>query len=91
MSMFRFAMGRICMTPGVETVLASTGTDFMGLVQRHGMGDWGVVDADDAAANDAAVLDGDRIVSSYLVGTEKVWIITESDRSATTLLLPDEY
>ncbi|MEY4326947.1 MAG: hypothetical protein RIS24_3118 [Verrucomicrobiota bacterium] len=59
---------------------------------RHQTGDWGSVDPEDWAANDRALTDGDRLVSSYLPGGgTKVWIITEWDRSATPVLLPEEY
>jgi hypothetical protein len=59
---------------------------------RHARGDWGDVDAHDKRANDAAVKQGTRIVSAYVLddGT-RVWIITEADRSSTTILLPEEY
>jgi len=47
---------------------------------------------EDQEANDKAVLNGTRILSAYVIGTYvKIWVITEADRSATTLLLPDEY
>ncbi|WP_321899922.1 plasmid related protein [Paraburkholderia heleia] len=63
------------------------------LLGRHQRGDWGTLDAHDCAANDYAVAQGARILSAYEVGTaqEKVWIITEADRSVTTVLLPGEY
>lgn len=67
-----------------------------GLIRRHAAGDWGDLDADDKAANDAALLDGSRVLSAYALTLDnmkplKVWIITEADRSATLLLLPSEY
>jgi len=62
-----------------------------GLLERHRSGDWGDLCAEDAEANDAAVKHGGRLLSSYKVGEEVVWIITESDRSVTTLLLPEDY
>lgn len=59
---------------------------------RHARGDWGNVDADDWAANDRAIVEGTRLLSAYCArsGT-KFWIITEADRSATTVLLPEDY
>ena len=63
-------------------------------------GDWGYCDTDDKAVNDDAVRLGNRIISSYAIdpkkpckgyGNNTIWIITESDRSTTTILLPDEY
>ena len=63
------------------------------LVRRHGAGDWGDLDDEDRAANDEALAHGDRILSAYnnVAGHRTVWVITEWDRSATTVLLPEEY
>jgi len=87
-----FALGRVVATPGALTAFERSGdvpADFIG---RHERGDWGLVCFDDWARNDAALNEGLRIVSSYtLKDGEGIWIITEADRSATTLLLPDEY
>lgn len=58
---------------------------------RHVRGDWGDLSEEDKALNDEAVKNGGRIFSSYNFGNEKIWIITEADRSATTILFPDEY
>ena len=58
---------------------------------RHLTGDWGDVDEFDKQQNDLAVKDGSRILSAYQTPAGKLWLITESDRSATTFLLPDEY
>ena len=66
----------------------------MSLIQRHVTGDWGDVCAEDADANEQALLTGARLLSSYRsspVEAVKVWIITEADRSSTTILLPEEY
>lgn len=61
-------------------------------VRRHAWGDWGDVSADDAQANEAALREDARILSAYELATgERLWIITEADRSSTTVLLPDEY
>ena len=62
------------------------------LLARHGTGDWGELDPEDAAANNYAVHHGERLLSSYrLADSTIVWIITEADRSATTVLLPEDY
>jgi hypothetical protein len=62
------------------------------LLLRHQFGDWGSVPSEDADANREAIETGCRILSSYYLNPdERVWIITEADRSVTTLLLPDEY
>ncbi|MGA2440837.1 MAG: plasmid related protein, partial [Tepidisphaeraceae bacterium] len=72
--------------------LAKAGQSGPELIERHRHGDWGAVSAEDWAANDRALADGERIVSAYCLkdGT-KIWLITEADRSVTTFLLPDEY
>jgi hypothetical protein len=84
-----FACGVICTTPGV---LALGDTSMAGaLLARHLRGDWGDLDDHDRAVNAAALRDGARLLSAYKTPRGEVWIITEADRSATTLLLPDEY
>jgi hypothetical protein len=64
----------------------------MGLVQRHLDGDWGEVSQEDREINNAALQNGGRLLSAYRIGSGvKLWVITEEDRSVTTVLLPDEY
>jgi hypothetical protein len=64
----------------------------IGLLVRHIAGDWGELDSDDQASNDHSVIVGERLLPPYrLPDGTKVWVITEADRSATTLLLPTEY
>ncbi len=88
----RFQLGQILSTPGALKIMTDNDVDPLGLVQRHVRGDWGVVCAADGRANEDAVRYGDRLLSSYLMKSGAVvWIITESDRSVTTLLLPDDY
>jgi hypothetical protein len=59
---------------------------------RHATGDWGEMCDDDKQSNEAAIGHGTRLLSAYrLCDQTKVWIITEADRSATTILLPEEY
>ncbi|HWG33965.1 MAG TPA: hypothetical protein VN650_07335 [Gemmatimonadaceae bacterium] len=61
-------------------------------LRRHVAGDWGDVGAEDWKANDEALVTGERLLSAYVVRLgERLWIITEADRSLTTVLLPDEY
>ena len=87
-----FPLGRVVATPGALTAMERSGDAPADFVRRHERGDWGKVGADDWARNDAALKDGLRVVSSYtLKDGETIWVITEADRSATTLLLPDEY
>ena len=75
---------------------ASEAEDRMSLVlpyvRRHAWGDWGDVSAEDGRANERALQEGSRVFSAYTLATgERLWIITEADRSSTTVLLPDEY
>ena len=88
--MIRFRLGQLIATPGV--IEAGAGEGLGPYISRHVAGDWGTVDAEDKRANDRALRDGTRLFSAYLLrnGT-KIWIITEADRSATTVLLPEEY
>jgi hypothetical protein len=79
-------------TPGALRALALAGAHGADFLTRHAAGDWGDVDAHDWAANDRALLADERLLSAYVLPTgERLWIITEADRSASTLLLPDEY
>lgn len=85
-----FKPGRVVATPGVLKKVP--GLKLTSALTRHLQGDWGDVCDKDRAANDCAVKSGDRIFSVYHSESGvKFWIITESDRSATTILLPDEY
>ena len=87
----KLPLGQVLATPGV---LAIEGCDVLSmseLLSRHASGDWGDLCEEDKRDNDFAVADGDRVLSAYRLGGEKVWIITEADRSSTTILLPCEY
>ena len=87
-----FPLGRLVATPGAIDLIRSAGEDLLPtLLKRHQSGDWGDVLEEDARENEVSVRHGFRIVSSYRVAGEKLWVIAESDRSATTLLLPSEY
>jgi hypothetical protein len=85
-----FRLGRIIATPNARESL--TQDDILLGIQRHQAGDWGNLTADNRAANDRALAQGGRIVSAYqaMNGT-KFWLITEADRSTTTILLPEDY
>ena len=89
----RFPMGRPVITPAAQAALDAAGIEGVLLLARHIHGDWGHLSIEDLAANELALLTGKRLLSSYNLpdGTGKVWIITEADRAATTILLPDEY
>lgn len=88
-----FPMGQIVATPAVADHFAAHGVSPLEYLGRHVRGDWGDVPPEDAAANVASIERGTRILSSYKVASdsESVWIITEADRSSTTLLFPSEY
>ena len=60
-------------------------------LSRHFTGDWGNVPVDDQQCNEDALIHGDRLLSAYGEGERRFWIITEADRSATTILMPDDY
>lgn len=92
----RFALGRVVATRGALALLNAHGVTPLDLLARHASGhDWGDICAEDAAANDQALMHGDRLLSCYTlvpgVADARVWIITEWDRSVTTVLRPDEY
>ena len=79
-------------TPGALKALMAAGQTPLELLQRHIAGDWGDLRREDKAENELSLKEGFRILSAYKLKTGvKVWVITEADRSATTLLLPEEY
>jgi hypothetical protein len=88
-----FPLGQLVATPGAIEAMQPYENITRRLVGRHVTGDWGDLCAEDKASNDRALLDGSRVFSAYLLpdGETKIWVITEADRSATTLLLPSEY
>lgn len=86
-----FDLGKVVGTPGALQFLADNGLTPFHFIERHTQNDWGRLPAEDAAANDAAMMTGGCLLSSYPVGDGRIWIITEGDRSATTVLLPSEY
>jgi hypothetical protein len=84
-------LGRVVTTPGALNLLGKSGGHLFDHLARHATGDWGELCAFDRRQNEIALRDGYRVLSSYPVGRECVWIITEADRSVTTILLPEEY
>ena len=88
----RFSLGQIVATRGALAALAESGQDRMAFVQRHEAGDWGEVNDEDRQENEYSVPRGLRLLSAYTLRTGvRLWVITEADRSATTVLLPEEY
>jgi hypothetical protein len=87
-----FPLGQTVATPGALEAFARTGETPLPFLARHADGNWGDVDEHDKAENDFSVEHGFRILSAYrLADDTKIWIITEADRSSTTILLPEEY
>ncbi|EXJ12278.1 hypothetical protein [Imhoffiella purpurea] len=87
-----FPLGRLMATPSALATLESHGVDSLSLLQRHVRGDWGDLTTEDIEANRLALREGFRLLSSYrITDGVKVWIITEADRSVTTVLLPEDY
>lgn len=90
-------LGHVAATPGaVEALEVQAGALApvlaAALLSRHARGDWGDLDAHDRGVNEVAVQNGYRVMSEYRLGTgAKIWIITEADRSMTTLLVPNDY
>lgn len=88
----RFSFGQIVSTPGAIKALEEAGESAVPYLVRHGTGDWGDLCAEDIVENELALREGFRILSAYRTGKGvRFWIITEADRSVTTLLLPSEY
>jgi hypothetical protein len=84
-------LGRVVATPGALKLLSEIGEDPFDYLARHALGDWGELCAFDRRQNEIAWREGYRVLSSYNVSAGRVWIITEADRSVTTILLPEEY
>lgn len=87
----KFALGRCVATPGALQALSKAGIDPAGLLTRHVGGDWGQVCKEDAKANEDALKYGTRLFSVYMLKGTRYYVITEADRSSTTILLPHEY
>lgn len=87
-----FPLGRTVATPGALAALEAARLLPFSLLARHNAGDWGDICEEDKRENARALKRGSRLFSAYNIGEGvRVWVITESDRSATTLLLPAEY
>ena len=92
-SVRRFALGQTFITPGAEEALQIAGQTAIEFLRRHMSCDWGSELSDeDVHENELSLKEGFRLLSAYRTGKgQKLWIITEADRSATTVLLPSEY
>ena len=88
----KFSPGQIVATPGALALLEEHHCSPIDLLSRHLCGDWGDLPPEDSGLNNDALNGGGRLLSAYRIGENaRMWIITEWDRSVTTLLLPSEY
>ena len=88
----RFTLGRLVATPGALNALTEAGQHPLEFITRHQAGDWGDVSEEDQQENEFSLERGFRLLSAYTLKTGvRIWIISEADRSATTILLPDDY
>ena len=99
-----FSLGQVLATPGAISLMERLGIDPSTLIRRHVTGDWGTIHPEDRGLNEAALVDGSRIMSVYGEDDDCLWVITETrsdpltgasgdegHRAATTILRPDEY
>jgi hypothetical protein len=85
-----FPLGKVVITRNAAAELPPT--DVMNALNRHAQGDWGEVGEEDRISNELALVEDTRLLSVYHATTgQKLWIITEHDRSITTILLPEDY
>jgi hypothetical protein len=86
-----FPLGRVLATPGALALMDELNISGAALLRRHVTGDWGDIQPDDRGLNEEALRAGSRILSVYGTSDERLWIITEADRSYTTILRPEDY
>ena len=84
-------LGQVVATPGALKLLEDAGKDPFDYLARHASGDWGDLCTFDRHQNEIALREGLRVFSSYETTAGRCWVITEADRSVTTILLPEEY
>lgn len=89
MKLATLPLGQVLATPAVLDIFPPA--VIQSCLERHESGDWGDVSEDDRTANDQALFDGGRILSAYDIRGDKLWINTDGDRQATTVMLPREY
>ena len=88
----KFTLGQVVTTPGALAALERAEQNPLEFLTRHMNGDWGEVGPEDSAENKLSLRKGFRLMSVYTTKDgEKLWVITEADRSVSTLLLPEEY
>ncbi len=87
-----FNLGQVVATPAALESIEKAGQAPSDFLDRHVRGDWGDVCQEDAEANEQSLKDGSRLLSSYRTKLNvKLWIISEADRSSSTILLPSDY
>lgn len=84
-------LGCVVATRGALDLARRAGLDLLALLRRHEAGDWGDVSSEDATLNDQALTTGARVLSVYASRDGQIWVLTEADRSSTTILRPDDY
>jgi hypothetical protein len=88
----KFTLGQLVATPGALAAFERSADNPACFIRRHVQGDWGELCPDDVQENEFSLQNGFRLLSAYrLKDGTKIWIITEADRSVTTVLLPEEY
>ena len=86
----RFPLGRVVITPNAMQQVPDQ--DVLAALGRHGRGDWGELDEHDLKENELSLKEGFRLLSAYRASNgTKFWIISEADRTVTTVLLPEDY
>ena len=86
-----FTLGRTLATPAARDELSQLNYSPLDLLRKHMSGDWSEMAIEDQQSNREAITEGSRIFSAYTIQSTKFWVITEADRSSTTILLPSEY
>jgi hypothetical protein len=86
-----FPLGKIVQTSLAKDELDKLNYSPLNLLRKHMSGDWSEMHEDDQQSNHNAIQEGSRIFSAYIIDGTKFWVITEADRSSTTILLPSEY
>ena len=87
----RLGLGRTLATPGALDLAGRAGVPLASVLDRHAAGDWGHLGDGDRLANKLALPGGAQLFSAYQTAAGRLWVITEADRSATTVLLPSKY
>ena len=87
----KFSLGNVVVTQGIYALMEAGELNPYQYLQRHEVGDWGDLEKSDLRANEQALKHDGRLFSAYNTSAGRIWIITEWNRSATTILLPSEY